>query len=65
MEECCADKSKRISLELILGDTGDMYVEQCSTCGRKHYRLAIKPIKIGATIQPLGGLKDESSSVEG
>lgn len=54
MEACCENLENRREVSKTMADTGDLIIEECRECKRKHYRLVVKPIHIGAEIQPMG-----------
>ena len=51
MKECC--EKNRFVVDVKKNQTGKQYIEKCSVCGAKHYRLKAKPIQFGVTGQPI------------
>jgi hypothetical protein len=43
MSPCCEQPENRETLER----RGDLIVQKCKVCGRKHYELTLDPVEVG------------------
>ena len=43
MEPCCENPENRETVE----DRGDLTVQKCTVCDRKHYELTVDPVEVG------------------
>lgn len=48
MEPCCANPENRKTIE----DRGDLIVQKCTVCGRRHFELTIDPVEVGIKVDP-------------